>query len=173
VKLPDGEDMKDWLEINTIHFFNISSVVYGSLAAYCTESTCPEMNAGSKYQYYWTDGKNVREPILVSAKQYMTYLFDWIEEQISNPALFPVDDDGQYPAEFEEIVRNIFKRLFRMYAHVYYKHFDQVKDAGAESQLNSTFQHFAYFVIEYQLVDDSELRPLRKLITKLVPGYTG
>jgi len=165
--------MKDWLEINTIHFFNISSVVYGSLAAYCTESTCPEMNAGSKYQYYWTDGKNVREPILVSAKQYMTYLFDWIEEQISNPALFPVDDDGQYPAEFEEIVRNIFKRLFRMYAHVYYKHFDQVKDAGAESQLNSTFQHFAYFVIEYQLVDDSELRPLRKLITKLVPGYTG
>ncbi len=171
IKLPEGETLNDWLEINTIHFFNISSVVYGSLANNCTENSCPHTKAGNRYEYFWVDGSKYKEPTSMSAKKYMTCMFDWIEEQITNPAIFPTDDHGSYPANFEDIVRNIFRKLFRMYAHVYYHHFDQVKEAGAESQLNSTFQHLAYFVLEYQLVDDSELRPLRKLIGKLVPGY--
>jgi len=170
IKLPEGEQLNDWLEINSIHFFNIASMVYGTLGKQCTDDSCPDMTAGAKYQYYWADGKS-QEAVSVSARQYMTYMFDWIEAQISDPAIFPVDDEGQYPADFEDRVKAIFKRLFRMYAHVYYKHFEAVKAMGAESHLNSSFQHFAYFVLEYSLVPDNELRPLRKLIGKLVPGY--
>ena len=51
----------------------------------------------------------------------MNYLFDWIEDQISNPDVFPSDDEAGYPPMFRDVVKTIFKRLFRMYGHIYCK----------------------------------------------------
>jgi len=169
IKLPEGEELNDWLGVNTIHFFNIASMVYGTILPRCTGSSCPETTAGSKYQYYWADADG--SPRSVAAREYMSRLFDWIETQIADPAVFPVDDGAVYPENYQQVVGAIFKRLFRVYAHVYYSHFEQVKELGAESHLNSSFQHFAYFVLEFHLIPEEELRPLKKLIAKLVPGY--
>lgn len=171
IKLPEGEKLNDWLGVNTIHFYNIASMVYGTTSKFCSDQSCPEMSAGPKYQYFWADGVKVKDPIAVSARSYMTYLFDWIEDQIADPTKFPVDDSTQYPENYREIVKSIYKRLFRMYGHVYYSHFDQIRAMGAEAHLNASFQHFMYFVLEYHLVEDFELKPLTKLISKLVPGY--
>ena len=53
IQLPDGEDLDDWLAVNTIHFFNIASMVYGTCLEYCTEESCPTMSAGAKFEYLW------------------------------------------------------------------------------------------------------------------------
>ena len=48
VKLPPGEDLNEWLAVNTVDFYNAISVLYSTLEEYCTDRTCEVMNAGSK-----------------------------------------------------------------------------------------------------------------------------
>lgn len=49
VQLPTGEDLNEWLAVNTIEFFNDVSVVYGAIIEFCTRESCPTMTAGPKY----------------------------------------------------------------------------------------------------------------------------
>jgi len=51
VQLPTGEDLNEWLAVNTIEFFNDVSVVYGTITEFCTRESCPTMTAGPKYFY--------------------------------------------------------------------------------------------------------------------------
>jgi MOB kinase activator 1 len=37
-----------WLAVNTVDFYNAISVLYGTLAEFCTERNCEVMSAGSK-----------------------------------------------------------------------------------------------------------------------------
>ncbi len=57
-------------------------------------------------------------------------------------------------------VKNIFKRLFRVYAHMYHSHVESIIALGAEAHLNTCFKHFMYFILEFGLVERKELEPL-------------
>lgn len=48
VRLPPGEDIQEWLAVNTVDFYNAISVLYSTLAEFCTEASCEVMSAGSK-----------------------------------------------------------------------------------------------------------------------------
>jgi MOB kinase activator 1 len=48
VRLPPGEDFTEWLAVNTVDFYNAISVLYSTLAEFCTEKNCEIMCAGSK-----------------------------------------------------------------------------------------------------------------------------
>jgi hypothetical protein len=37
-------------------------------------------------------------------------------------------------------IKQIFKRLFRVYAHIYYSHFEKIVDLGEEAHLNTCFK---------------------------------
>jgi len=65
-------------------------------------------------------------------------------------------------------VKTVYKRLFRIYAHVYSTHFDQLRRLGANAHLNTCFKHFVYFTREFSLIDDDELAPLKKLIVRFL-----
>ena len=44
----------------------------------------------------------------------------WVEDQINNEEIFPVQESAAFPEDFQEVyVRNIFKRLFRVFAIIY------------------------------------------------------
>ena len=58
----------------------------------------------------------------------------------------------------------VFKRMFRIYAHVYHSHFHHIMSLGLEYHLNTCFKHFIYFVDQFKLVDAKELAPLGELI---------
>lgn len=99
VKLPKGEDMNEWLAVNStqfhsrslsiadipilspvspaVDFFNEISMVYGTIGEYCTKGACPTMSAGPNYQYRWADGVKVKKPIEVSAPEYVDLLLTW------------------------------------------------------------------------------------------------
>jgi MOB kinase activator 1 len=173
VQLPDGEDLNEWFAVNTVHFFNAASMVYGTCSDFCTAESCAVMSAGPKYEYLWADGVKVKKPIKVSAPEYMTLLFEWVDEQISNPEVFPVDENAKFPRNFQSIIKNIYKRLFRLYGHIYYSHFEKIQSIGAEAHLNTCFKHFIYFIDEFDLVDKKELAPLQRLIDKLIPEKAG
>lgn len=65
--------------------------------------------------------------------------------QFDDPAIFPQQYGAHFPANFLDVVRTIFKRLFRVYAHMYHSHFKSVCGLGAEAHLNTCFKHFMHF----------------------------
>lgn len=51
-----------------------------------------------------------------------------------------------FPKTFLSVVKVIFKRLFRVYAHIYHSHFQHIMALGLEYHLNTCFKHFIYFI---------------------------
>jgi len=173
VVLPKGEDLNEWLAVNTVDFFNEISLLYGTITEFCTPSTCVVMSAGPKYEYLWADGVKVKKPIKVSAPEYVDLLMSWVETQLNDEAIFPLQLGTPFPKNFRRIVEVIFKRLFRVYAHIYHSHFEKIVGLGAEAHLNTCFKHFIYFVKEFKLIDAKELAPLDDLMDSLMGKETG
>ncbi len=46
--LPPGEEIKEWVAVNTVDFYNAISLLYGTLGEFCTDRTCEVMSAGLK-----------------------------------------------------------------------------------------------------------------------------
>ena len=126
------------------------------------------MCAGPHYEYLWADGVKVRKPIKVSAPEYVDLLMTWVEGQLNDECLFPLQLGTPFPKNFLSVVKTIFKRLFRVYAHIYHSHFQKIVGLGAEAHLNTCFKHFIYFVYEFKLIENKELEPLRDLIDQLM-----
>lgn len=61
----------------------------------------------------------------------------------------------------------IFKRLFRVYAHIYHSHFQKIVSLKEEAHLNTCFKHFIYFTQHFDLIDKKELAPLQELIDSI------
>lgn len=49
----------------------------------------------------------------------------------------------------------------RVYAHIYYKHKEKIRQLNAEAHLTTSFKHLYYFVTEFKLVKDKELENLQ------------
>ena len=177
VTLPQGEDVSEWLAVNTVDFFNEINLLYGVIAEYCTDTDCPVMCAGPKFEYMWADGHTIKKPITVSAPRYVDFLMQWVQNQLDDENLFPTElgydhyivcalsspcygihtgtachlarpltcslhlAGVPFPTDFIERVQNIFKRLFRVYAHIYYCHFERMTALGAEPHLNTCARH--------------------------------
>ena len=119
-----------------VDFFNEISLLYGTITEFCTPSACAVMSAGPKYEYLWADGTTIKTPIKVPAPEYIDYLMTWVEGIVNNESVFPTEMDHPFPKNFISHVQVIFKRLFRVYAHIYYSHFQQIVELGAEVTLN-------------------------------------
>lgn len=164
VALPEGEDLNEWVAVNTVDFFNQINMLYGTITEFCTEESCPVMSAGRKYEYHWADGTTVKKPIKCSAPKYIDYLMSWVQYQLDDETLFPSKIGVPFPRNFLSVAKTILKRLFRVYAHVYHQHRDDVRRLDEEAHLNTSFKHFIYFIEEFNLIDKKELTPLQDLI---------
>lgn len=58
---------------------------------------------------------------------------------------FPLCQGTPFPPNFKEVVKTIFKRLFRVYAHIYHSHFQKIVSLKEEAHLNTCFKHFILF----------------------------
>lgn len=162
-------------------------MLYGTITDYCTDESCPVMNAGPKYEYHWADSKVSKKALRLSAPKYIDYLMTWIQNQLDDESIFPSKigiyfyssfknsiylfkfKGHPFPKDFKDIIKTIFKRLFRVYAHIYHSHFNIItQELGEEAHLNTSFKHFIYFVKEFNLVDRKELQPLSELIESLM-----
>ena len=45
---------------------------------------------------------------------------------LDDERIFPTEIVTPFPPDFLDYIRNIFKRLFRVYAHIYYCHFERM-----------------------------------------------
>lgn len=126
------------------------------------------MSAGPKYEYRWADGIKVKKPIEVSAPKYVDNLMNWIEAQLDDESIFPRKLGVPFPSNFQDVVKTIFKQLFRVYAHIYHSHFQKIVRLKEEAHLNTCFKHFVLFTSEFRLIDKGELAPLYDLVESIV-----
>jgi Mob1/phocein family len=87
--------------------------------------------------------------------------------QLDDQAIFPQQYGVPFPQNFVDVVKVIFKRLFRVYAHIYHSHFKHVCSLGEEAHLNTCFKHFMYFAQASAVMAERHIcRPLATLVTR-------
>jgi hypothetical protein len=167
VQLPKGEDFNDWVAVHVVDFFNRINLIYGTVCEQCTDTSCPTMSGGPKFEYLWQDGVKFKKPAHLPANQYITLLMDWIESQINDESIFPVTTDVPFPKTFQPVCKKILTRLYRVFVHVYVHHFDRMMAIGAEPHVNTCYKHFYYFVTEFHLLNVKEFEPLKEMTTRI------
>ncbi|KAI8805397.1 putative Mps one binder kinase activator-like 1A [Cladochytrium replicatum] len=166
VSVPIDASRQEWLAVNTVDFYNQILLLFSLVSDFCTRDSCPSMTASPKYEYLWADGKISTKPTKCTAPDYIENVLNWVERCLDDPAVFPMSDD--FPSNFEKTVKQIFKRLFRFYAHVYHNHIKQLEEVREDRHFNTCFKHFILFVTEFNLVDAKELQPLANIVQQIL-----
>eukprot|EP01130_Rhizamoeba_saxonica_P006125 TRINITY_DN2431_c1_g1_i2.p1 TRINITY_DN2431_c1_g1~~TRINITY_DN2431_c1_g1_i2.p1 ORF type:complete len:206 (-),score=33.19 TRINITY_DN2431_c1_g1_i2:43-660(-) len=150
-----------------VDFYNQINLIFGSISTFCTAEICPIMSAGSRFEYLWADPGSKVRPQPVPAIQYIDNVLNWVKNLLEDEEIFPSSYEDSFPSNFAKIIKNVYKKLFRIYAHIYYSHFEQIMQSGEEAHLNTCFKHFYFFIREFRLVDDREMAPLAELIQNI------
>ncbi|EON64766.1 hypothetical protein W97_03999 [Coniosporium apollinis CBS 100218] len=171
VLLPEGEDLGEWLAVNVVDFYNQINLLYGSITEFCSPQSCPEMKATDEFEYLWQDNENFKRPTKMPAPQYIEHLMAWVQSNIDNEQMFPSRIGVPFPKSFPTLLRQIFKRLYRVYAHIYCHHYPVVVALGLEPHLNTSFKHYVLFVDEHGLATGKDFwGPLGDLVESMVRG---
>lgn len=157
-----------------VDFYNQINLLYGSITEFCSPQSCPEMKATDEYarrllhlklyrtngmkrfEYLWQDNEAFKKPTKMSAPEYIEHLMAWIQANVDNEANFPSRIGVPFPKSFASLIRNMFKRLYRVYAHIYCHHYPVIIELGLEPHLNTSFKHYVLFIDEHGLASGSK-----------------
>ncbi|KAL9001382.1 MAG: hypothetical protein Q9169_000273 [Polycauliona sp. 2 TL-2023] len=169
VKLPEGEDLSEWLAVNVVDFYNQINLLYGSITEFCSPQSCPEMKATDEFEYLWQDSEKYKRPTKMPAPEYIEHLMAWVQGNIDNEAMFPSRIGVPFPKTFPSLIRQLFKRLYRVYAHIYCHHYPVIIQLGLEPHLNTSFKHYVLFIDEHGLASGKEFwGPLGDLVDNML-----
>lgn len=109
------------------------------------------------------------------ASVYIDAVFSWVQQYCDGLELFSQHFlfNQQHSCKKDQFkifmynVKKVYKRLFRVYAHIYHHHFAEVSSFGAVPHLNSTFKRFVFFALSHNFLDLQEIFPLESLIIAL------
>ena len=99
----------------------------------------------------WIEGQLDNESIFPQKLGNIHWLFVPYLNYFSNIFFFNIYLSGKtfigapFPPNFKDVVKTIFKRLFRVYAHIYHSHFQKIVSLKEEAHLNTCFKHFILF----------------------------
>lgn len=182
IECPSNTDINEWIAIHIVQFYNELSLLCGIIRyknIICNEKCCPTMTAGLDYEYFW-HSKEFIQPIAVSAPKYIDFLLEWIEEIINDRKIFPRINDNdndkkengdngdneeyKFGSDFKSKMSKICRRIVRVFGHIYFKHYGEIKELKMDIYLNTSFQYFIYFIKQFKLIKDKELYPMRKIV---------
>lgn len=74
-----------------------------------------------------------------------------------------------FPKTFPSLIRQMFKRLYRVYAHIYCHHYHVILKLGLEPHLNTSFKHYVLFIDEHSLASGKDFwGPLGDLVESML-----
>jgi len=162
VQLPRGVERNAWIAAKTVALFEEAVAAVTVSGDICSSKTCPRMSCGKHIIYDWAD-ETSSKPEPLCAIEYMGRLVQWGHEMLKNDSVLPRDGKVWQP-HFLDCMKALHRRLFRIYAHIYINHFEDVKHYDCEAILNFQFKHWLFFVRSFGLVVDADLLPLRRLV---------
>ncbi|PRP88870.1 hypothetical protein PROFUN_00338 [Planoprotostelium fungivorum] len=159
VKCPSGQERVRWIITNTI---DVCNEVFHSCwpllpEEICNDETCPHMRAGPYYSYLWREDKS-QKPTDVSARKYVELLQQKAYEEL------------KYPTEITETILEIWRRLIRVYFHIYCHHWDVLCETKSAFYINTCFKHLYVFASEFKLVREADLGPIQQIAKLSVNG---
>ncbi|KAF3313852.1 Mitotic exit network component, variant 2 [Orbilia oligospora] len=194
VMLPEGEDENEWLAFNIVDFYNQINLLFGAVSEFCTPITCPEMKATDEFEYLWQDGEKYRKPTKMPACQYVEHLMTMIQKNVDDDQVFAsrngknsyyitfslrskrnlcakriLIEGVEFAPDFRNLIVQFFKRLARVYAHIYCHHFPVVGALALDKHMNTSFKHFVLFVKEFKLDQGRDYwGPLNELVNSMM-----
>ncbi|KAK3942722.1 Mob1/phocein [Diplogelasinospora grovesii] len=155
----------------------------------CNARKCPKMSAGTNHSFTWLNMQ--LQPVEIPAHNYLGLVQRYISGKIDDQNLFPTDPAGVsfadnpqfctplptesqgqdwlgkrsgFPQNFFETCQTIFRQMFRVYAHLYWSHFEDMFCLGLERSMNSCFSHFILTATTLNLLGKADLEPMQPLI---------
>lgn len=123
-------------------------------------------------EYPWIDSRH--KPLRTSAPQYADLSTTLIQSQLNDESVFPTKTNLDFPRDFQaNIIKPIFRHLFRLLAHIYHAHWDDVCRLGCDAHLNTLFAHFWCFGMQFELLDRKEVDVLKGLVEGAGAGLAG
>jgi MOB kinase activator 1 len=116
----------------------------------------PSMLRIRRFEYLWQDSETYKKPTKMPAPQYIEHLMAWVQSNVDNESMFPSRIGVPFPKTFPSLIRNMFKRLYRVYAHIYCHHYPVIIELGLEPHLNTSFKHYVLFIDEHGLASGSK-----------------
>eukprot|EP00927_Polykrikos_kofoidii_P075153 TRINITY_DN71224_c0_g1_i1.p1 TRINITY_DN71224_c0_g1~~TRINITY_DN71224_c0_g1_i1.p1 ORF type:complete len:252 (+),score=35.08 TRINITY_DN71224_c0_g1_i1:51-806(+) len=149
-ELPNGDvDPLVWQYEHFRQFVIELNLVLVVLVDECTPETCPKMTASSEWQYLCAAH---RKPQDCAAIDYMTHTIDGSTALLTNVKHFGCR--SEVPTSNLKFFQSMARRLYRIFAHVYFHHravFDRI-----ESELHLCAR-FSHFVMRFKLMSPSML----------------
>ena len=108
------------------------------------------------------------------APVYFNAVFAWVKQSINSMEKQRTNPFSNFATNnyffnsFLETLKKIYRRLFRVYAHMYLQHFQEIRALDAEAHLNSMFKRFVFFALSHDLLNRTETLPLDNLIKAFV-----
>ncbi|CBK24102.2 uncharacterized protein [Blastocystis hominis] len=170
VVCPDGVDPNEWIAVHTIDFYNDIIMIYNSVKEECTVYSCPVMSAGKVYEFLWTDKYKYRKPTRLPAHTYIEYLVSWVLGLLQDDSLFPTEPNVPFPRDYLDKVKNIFRRILRVYEHIYYSHISLLRHLSLLDQFQFSLCHFIFFADQFDLVTSQNFRPLQDFLNQFAPN---
>lgn len=159
VRTPPGIDAATWQCVALVDFHNAVSLCFGLVADVCTAASCPSMCATSRYEYLSSVGGGA--PQRLPAREYVAALLTSVLAAVDAAGVAP-------PPDFiEATARPLFRRLVRVYGHLYCHHAETLAALGATGHVDACFRHLHAFVMHHGLVEAKELAPLAATLERL------
>lgn len=136
------ESLNEWVAANTVDFFNELQLLYGLVEEYHAKTFQGKDQGFPPGLHYRFPGHEIS-----TGSDYVNAVSSWIEDQIENPQIFPELDTDPFPPNFiDQYVRDMFKRMTRIFAIMYTRCIPSFREIDAVKHLNTCFKHFYYFV---------------------------
>lgn len=123
----------------------------------------------TRFEYLWQDNENFKRPTKMAAPAYIEQLMTWVQGNIDNETVMPSRIGVPFPKTFPSLVRQIFKRMYRVYAHIYCHHYPVIRELGLEPHLNTSFKQYVLFIDEHNLATGKDFwGPLGDLVDSML-----
>jgi len=163
---PAGGDMYEWFVIAVMHFRDVTLGFYDPRfcnGQYTIPKLCEDEEKAGDDKNCSTQGMTVgdlsiRSFGLVHPKTYVLKLKHWISQKLCE-----LPEDPANP-EFQKMARHITRRIYRVWAHAYVKHYALIKNCPNKHNVKDQFKLFMMFAFNYQLLhsNDPEVEQLSK-----------
>lgn len=127
------------------------------------------INDHFSFEYMWCDGVTFINPISIPARTYMKFCLLWTQNQLKYSDLIPSTPTTiLYPQNILTTWKMLYRRLLRVYAHLYINHkadFDKVGVLG--SVIRCMLRRLILYGIESGLSSKKELEPVKGILKKI------
>lgn len=116
----------------------------------------------------WCDGVTFVDPISIPARTYMKFCLLWTQQHLKDPKVITAAPNSSYSTDCLSTWKMMYRRLLRVYAHLYINHLGDFENLGAiGSVLHCMFRRFLLYGIESGLTSKKELLPVKGVLKKL------